>query len=131
MNLMRSPQEQDIHDKVVADSARSYLKVTTGENIKINPADTKDFDIEGKYPDVIIKLPSEEIIIEEVETESTVTEESLEKWRDFSTLGHELRILVPLSKIDKARELTSRITIPVKIQAYEINGDRVQWFGKN
>lgn len=128
---MRSPNEQAIHDKVIKDSARSYLKIATPENIKINPGRSKDFDIEGKYPDVIVKLPTGEIIIEEVETESTVNEQSMEKWRVFSNLGHEVRIIVPLSCLDRARDLASRITIPINIQAYDISGDNVQWFGRN
>src|SRR3989338_3967271 len=131
MMIMRSSEEQSIHDKVATDSARSYLKVTTSENIKVNLGDAKNFVIEGKYPDVIVKLPTGEIIIEEVETESTVTEDSLEKWRDFSNLGHEVRILVPLSKLDLAKELASMLTIPVNIQAYAISGNNIQWFGKN
>lgn len=124
-------KEQEIHDKVLGDSAKSYLKVTTPENIKTNPGDSKNFDIEGRYPDIIVQLPTGEIIIEEIETESTVNEEALAKWKDLATLGHELRVIVPLSRLDLAKELTSSLTIPINVQAYDISDDNVQWFGKN
>jgi hypothetical protein len=128
---MRSPQEQAIHDKVLQDSAKSYLKVTSAQNIQTNESNAKNFEIEGKYPDVIIKLPTGEIILEEVETESTVNEKAMEKWRELSNLGHELRVLVPLSRLDLAKGLASRLTIPVNVQAYELSGNSVQWFGRN
>lgn len=128
---MRTPQEQEIHDKVLEDSARSYLRITTPENIQTNPGELRNYDIEGKYPDVIIKLKTGEIIIEEIETESTVNETSLEKWRQFSNLGHEVRIIVPLSRVDLAKDLASKLTIPVIVQAYEVSGDKIRWLGKN
>ncbi|MBI3282468.1 hypothetical protein HYZ70_00125 [Candidatus Curtissbacteria bacterium] len=128
---MRPQEEKDIHDKVVTDSAKSYLAITTAENIKVNLGESRNFGIEEQYPDIIVKLPTGEIIIEEVETESTVTEDSVEKWRNLTNLGHEVRILVPLSKLDLAKELASRLTIPVNIQVYAVSGDNIQWFGKN
>lgn len=128
---MRPPDEQSIHDQVLEDSAKSYLKITQPENIKINPANSKNFDIEGKYPDIIVKLPTGEIILEEIETESTVNEQAQEKWRGLSNLGHELRVIVPLSKLDLAKELASRLTIPINVQAFAINNGSIQWLGRN
>lgn len=129
--MILSPEEQAIHDKVLEDSAKSYLKVTTPQNIKINPGGSKNFDIDGKYPDVIVTLRTGEIIIEQIETESTVNYGSLERWRELSNLGYELRIIVPLNMIDTAKSLAGEITMPVNIQAYEVIGDQVNWLGKN
>src|SRR3989344_6978862 len=106
---MKPPDEQAIHDKVLYDSAKSYLKATTRENIKTNPNNVQDFTIDGLYPDVIVKLPTGEIILEEIETESTVNQDSQERWRQLSNLGHEVRVIVPLSKLDLAKELASRL----------------------
>ncbi len=123
-------EEQKIHDRVLEDSAKSYLKVTTIDNIFTNPSGAPNHPIDGKYPDVIIKLPSGEIILEEVETDSTLNKESLKKWQDLDSLGYELRLLVPLSKVEYAKILSANLA-NVNVQAYDATGEQIQWFGQN
>ena len=85
--MERPPEEQKIHDMVLADSAQSYLAVTTAENIKTNAGGQEIYGIDGIYPDLVVKLPTGEIIIEEVETESTVNEQERQQWRQLVSLG--------------------------------------------
>lgn len=127
--MNRPPEEQKIHDLVLADSAASYLKITTAENIMTNPAGRQEHEIDGKYPDLIVKLPTGEIIIEEIETESTVNQEELRQWQEFTSLGYDFRLVVPVSLLETVKSMVTDIA--VNVQAYEVVAGQVHWFGKN
>lgn len=127
--MNRPGKEQKIHDLVLADSAASYLKITTAENIMTNPAGHREHEIDGKYPDLIVKLPTGEIIIEEIETESTVNQEELRQWQEFTSLGYDFRLIVPVSLLETVKSMVTDVA--VNVQAYEVVDGRVHWFGKN
>lgn len=127
--MKRTPEEQKIHDMVLADSAKSYLAVTTAENIKTNAGGQEIYEIEGFYPDLVAKLPTGEIIIEEVETESTINEQEKQQWRRLSALGYDFRLIVPLNKLETVKPMVADLT--VNVQAYEVTGGQIHWFGKN
>lgn len=121
--------EEDIYKKVLEDSAKSYLKVTTPQNIQTNPRGQKLHEINGKYPDVIVTMKTGEIVIEKIETESTVSQSQVPNWQELCALGHEFKLVVPLSKIEDAKALST--TVPnVNVQAYEVVGDQIHWFGQ-
>lgn len=122
--------DQEVHQLALEDSAQSYLKVTSADKILTNPAGQEKHNIEGQQPSLIVYLPTGEIIIEEIETESTVNQEKVSKWEKLTNLGHDFRLIVPLSRLELAKRLTARLT-NINIQAYEITGGHVQWFGKN
>lgn len=121
--------ENDVHEKVVAESAASYQKITNAGNILTNKNGEKKHDVQGEYPDVIIKTKTDEMIIEKIETESTVNKENAEKWRKLAALGHEFKLVVPLSKIEDAKILATGIQ-NINIQAYDLVGDQIHWFGQ-
>ncbi|GEM_PF-6619700 len=121
-------EEQETHEKILKDSAKSYLKVTAKEDIKANYDKAQNYDIEGQYPDLIVKFPSGEIVIEEIETISTLNKENVEKWRSLASLGHQFNLIVPLSIIEIAKNLVAAIPT-VTVQAYEITGEQISWFG--
>lgn len=125
-----TPEEQNLHDRVVLDSAASYLKVTTKENIKTNISTNQENAIDGKYPDVIVKMPAGEYIIEEVEIESTINDQRVAYWQELASLGHELRLIVPMTKLETAKKL-SRMIANINIQAYDASGENIIWIGKN
>src|SRR4030067_2320306 len=116
-----SQEEFDIHEKVLAESAKSYLKVTTEDKIQANFGFEQKYQIEGKYPDLIVTFPSGEIVIEKIETESTINESELTAWRELASLGHKFNLIVPLTKIEDAKDLV--VGLPsVNVQAYDISG---------
>lgn len=121
--------EEDIYKKVLEDSAKSYLKVTTQDNIQANPPGQKIYEINGKYPDIIVKMKTGEIVIEKIETESTVTQTRVPIWQELAALGHEFKLVIPLSKIEDAKALATGIA-NVNVQAYEVVGDQIHWFGQ-
>ena len=125
-----SNPELSIKELVLEDSVQSYLKVTSEDKILTNRPNQEKHNIEGRYPSLIVYLPTGEIVIEEIETESTIVEAKASKWEELANLGHDFRLIVPLSRLELAKRLTAHLT-NINIQAYEITGDQVQWFGKN
>lgn len=123
-------KEQTVYTKVLEDSAKSYLKVTSQDKIFTNPSGAQNHQVDGFYPDIVVYLPTGEIIMEVVETESTINEEAKTKWEKLSNLGHELRVLVPLSAIEAAKRLVYDLP-DINLQAYDAEGSQVHWFGKN
>ena len=65
------------------------------------------------YPDIIvIDKKNNVLFIEEVETESSLTENVRnEKWMRYSELGYPFNLIVPKSKIVEARQLLNGLNI--------------------
>lgn len=127
---MDTGEEQQVREKVLKDSASSYLKMTSRENILTNTLGSHEHEVNSLYPSIIVKLRTGELILEEIETESTVNSSQLEKWRNLAALGHQFKLIVPFSKLQNAKDLTT--VIPnITLQAYEIVDDKVHWFGQN
>ncbi len=123
-------EEQAVYTKVLEDSARSYLKVTSQDKIFTNPLGAKNHQVDGFYPDIVVYLPTGEIIMEVVETESTINEKAKAKWQDLTNLGRELRVLVPFSAIEAAKRIAYDLP-NINFQAYDAEEDQIHWFGKN
>jgi len=124
-----SQEEFQIHEKVLKESAKSYLKVTTEDKIQANYGFEQKYQIAGKYPDLIVTFPSGEIVIEKIETESTVTESQLVSWRELASLGHKFNLIVPLTKIEEAKNLVTGLP-GANVQAFDISGEHINWFGQ-
>lgn len=124
-----TPQEQKIHYLVLADSAASYLKVTTRENIVTNAVGRQEHEIGGKFPDLIAKFPSGEIVVEAIETESTANQSRLGHWQELASLGYDFRLAVPLDRLEAVKSMVAGLK--VNIQAYEVVDGKVHWFGTN
>jgi hypothetical protein len=70
------------------------------------------FDVEGErvYPDVVVAMRDGRWIVEDVETDDSVSEGELPKWRTYSKIrADEVHLLVSDRVTDRARALTGDI----------------------
>lgn len=114
----RPDDEQAKHDAVVEASARRWGDLGDRNLIvSTNPGDEED-QLAGpawspRYPDVVIWQPEEPgadhgtpIILEEVETESTVDAAEVDQWRDYAELyAYRFNLIVPKGLGERARAL--------------------------
>lgn len=122
----RNSVSQGEHDRVVAASAGTYWKMKQdGYVVSTNPGSEKNQYVGGnqnpQYPDVVVWKPSgpgstsgTAVVIEEVETADSVTEEEAKQWRDYAALGIEqFRLIVPLALAQEALAIVQRLRIAV------------------
>lgn len=133
---------QSEHDVVVRASAATYSDLEKqGNKVTTNPNGQQNQKVgEDNYPDVIVWKPSEEnpnsgtaIVIEEIETEESVTESESIQWKKYAELGVSVfRLIVPLSKTQDAYTLivTKKIKVS-EIWSYEIKDDGRVTFQKH
>lgn len=141
---MKRKTTQSEHDKVVRASANTYTEADArGFKVSINPNGEKNFVMGGEgnkqYPDVCIWKPSspgsnsgDVSIIEEIETEESVTENEAEQWKDYASLGIQMfRLIVPKSKVSTAKQIVEKKKISVtEIWSYTITNGTIS-FSKN
>jgi hypothetical protein len=119
--------EQNEHDLVVGKSADTYR--LQGGVAYTNPGSDKNHEIDGLYPDVVAKKSDGTIVIEEIETETTVTEDECEnQWKPYSELGHEFNLVVPVNKASLAQRFIRRSQLSVTLQTYAIRGSDVTFY---
>ncbi|MEW6410557.1 MAG: hypothetical protein AB1488_10700 [Nitrospirota bacterium] len=85
--------EQIFHDWLLR-----YIKKKHSREYKeiyINPSDERNHEYMGHYPDVIFSNYGQVLLIAEVETEISITEEKAKEWKKMASLGTKLIILVP------------------------------------
>ena len=125
---------QSEHDIVVRESARTYAEqVKQGYKVSTNPGSDKNFYVgteqEPKYPDVVVWKPrapqatgGSVMIIEEIETEETVTEDHASQWKEYGGLGvSSFRLIVPKAKAGDAKSIVDAKKIRVsEIWSYSI-----------
>ena len=124
----RDPYNQSIHDNVVRASRNTYAELEKqGYKVSINPDGEQNQGVGSTqllYPDVIVWLPSKEdssrgtaVIIEEVETESSVNQNEVNQWQSYAKLGvGKFLLIVPNTKAQLALQLVQQY----KIDVYEI-----------
>ena len=122
--------EQAEHDLVVAARVEQLGLIY---EVKANINGRNMTGVDGLYPDIIVIDKNGEIIyIEEIETESTITENQMDvKWKRYSNLKCSFNLIVPESKLVKARHLINglffnrlyyyKIT-PIGIRFRQVNG---------
>jgi len=101
--MARSKDEQFLHDWVIRKIEEKNRRIYS--EVNINPADEQNFDINGKYPDVVLVNHGQVVSVIEVDTKETVDEESTGKWKALSELGVKLTLIVPKEEQNKARDL--------------------------
>ena len=110
--MARSDDEQFLHDwvirKIKEKNGRSYTEV------KINPGEEQNFELNGKYPDVVYVNHGQVVGIIEVDTKETVSEDSIGKWKALSELGAKLSLVVPKDQ-NKARDLVWKNGLVAKV----------------
>lgn len=111
--MARSDDEQFLHDwvirKIKEKNGRSYTEV------KINPGEEQNFELNGKYPDVVYVNHGQVVGIIEVDTKETVSEDSIGKWKALSELGAKLSLVVPKEDQNKARDLVWKNGLVAKV----------------
>lgn len=124
---VRSKTQQTEHDLVVKESAASYGKA--GGSASTNPGSEKNVDVAGLYPDVVAKRSDGTIVIEEIETESSVTQDECEKqWKPYSELGYQFNLIVPKDSIGLAQRFVRKSQLKVTLQGYTISGNDVNFY---
>lgn len=123
----RSTTPQSEHDLVVEESAASYRK--TGGSASTNPGSEKNVDVAGLYPDVVAKRSDGTIVIEEIETESSVTEDECDnQWKPYSKLGYQFNLVVPKASLGLAQRFVRKSQLKVTLQGYTISGNDVKFY---
>lgn len=137
----RPPDEQGRHDAVVEASAAKWGDLSDkGLVVTVNPGDEQRMFAgphwSPRYPDVVIWQPEgpgadhgTPIILEEVETASTVTDEEAEQWRDFGELyAHRFNLVVPKDLADEAVRLAEEHgVILTEVIAWSVEGERCRF----
>jgi len=123
--MKRVPEEQSIHDRVVAVRAKEWRKHYEEYKVYTNPNGEQNYSVgENQYPDIVVLDEADEIVaIEEVETETTLTPEEGKQWRDYANLGYPLHLFVPIEKQDQALEIlktTPNMPTNIGLRSYVI-----------
>ncbi len=138
----RKTQWQGEHDAVVEASGRTYANWSAkGFGVATNPGPSKNRLVGSadnlQYPDVIVWRPNSPgantgvaKIIEEIETEDSVTGDEADQWADYASLGVEtFNLVVPVSKKTAAREIIRRKKIVgiTRVQGYYFQHGQVRF----
>lgn len=111
--MARSKDEQFLHDWVIRKIKEKNRRIYS--EVNINPADEQNFDINGKYPDVVLVNHGQVVSVIEVDTKESVDEESTGKWKALSELGVKLTLIVPKEDQNKARDLVWKNGLVAKV----------------
>lgn len=103
----------------------------TNDNVSevyINPDGEKNFNIGSFYPDVVVDMADEEVLIYAVETETSLAIGNvLEKWDKYSEAFDQFHIAVPHSYVEKAREMIKNFGIENgEVKGYEMKGEEIR-----
>lgn len=118
--MARSKDEQFLHDWVIRKVKEKYSRIY--KEVHTNPGEEKNFEFKGHYPDVIFVNYGQIVLIAEVETEETIGEEEVNEWKELSSLGVQLVLLVPKEVQNTARDICwkSGIAAKVKIGFFDV-----------
>lgn len=111
--MARSKDEQFLHDWVIRKIKEKNRRIYS--EVNINPADEQNFDINGKYPDVVLVNHGQVVSVIEVDTTETVNEQSIDKWKALSELSVKLTLIVPKEEQNKARDLVWKDGLVAKV----------------
>jgi hypothetical protein len=138
----RKSQWQSEHDAVVEASGRTYSSWSAkGYGIATNPGGSKNGFVgppaKLRYPDVVLWRPNSPgastgtvTVIEEIETEDSVTDDEADQWADYASLGVEtFNLVAPFSKKPAALEIIRRRKIVgiTRIQGYYFQQGQVRF----
>jgi hypothetical protein len=123
MSEVRSQMSEDrlIHDLVVNNLKKKLSREF--RDIKVNLYGEKAHAFKDLYPDIIISNHGMVILIIEVETESSLSQEKAEIWKKISDTGTKLNVIVPRELKVRATELLWQTGLAGKvgIGTYELN----------
>ena len=124
MMSARNSWEQSLHDRMISQLKAYLISKSKGQkvDVKTNPASSNENPvvkgIDTFYPDAIVYDSDTNTVSEiyEVETESTVNENSVAQWRLYSAGRNKFFLVVPRSKLEETKKLVSKNDI--KIDGY-------------
>jgi len=111
--MARSKDEQFLHDWVIRKIKEKNSRIYS--EININPGDEQNYDLKGKYPDVVLVNHGQVVSVIEVDTTETVNEQSIDKWKALSELSVKLTLIVPKEEQNKARDLVWKDGLLAKV----------------
>lgn len=128
----REKEDSENHDKVI-ELVKKKRYVSTKFTAYTNPNGEKNksagkVNDEEQYPDIvgINKKTNSPSIITEIETETSVTEEESQQWKDYARLGISFYLYVPLANVDKAKKLLKEKNITIKgFRGYEVKDGKI------
>ena len=102
--------ERDIflHDWVIDEIKFQYSKEFN--EIQINKHGVEVNDIQGQFPDIIFANYGQVVMLGEVEVESTINDNSIEKWKNNMSTGISLILFVPKEKLKLVRDYSKHFT---------------------
>ena len=117
---MRLNRENFLHDWIIEEIEKKFSKEYN--EIKVNKINEKNYEFSGFYPDIIFGNYGQIIMIGEVETESNINENIIEKWQNLKSLDVGCVIFVPKNKLKDARELcwNNQLVERLKISTYSV-----------
>lgn len=136
----RNSQKQSEHDAVIEASAGTYGQwQANGYVVSTNPDGERRLPVGSadnpRYPDIVVWMPKYRgssngtaEVIEEIETETSVTEQEADQWADYASLGvSQFNLVVPRSKKADALLIIQkkRILGISKVQGYYISQGRI------
>ena len=113
--------ERDIflHDWVIDEIKFQYSKEFN--EIQINKHGVEVNDIQGQFPDIIFANYGQVVMLGEVEVESTINDNSIEKWKNIMSIGISLIVFVPKEKLKLARDICWENKLIEKIKVSSVS----------
>lgn len=115
------------HDQVIKEIV-NHLNLNKYD-VYTNPGQEHNAGIDENYPDVILTVKGGNTVkfIMEVETEDSVnTEESKSQWKKyFDEINATLYLVVPVTSLNRAKELCQRIGINARFVLYSEKAGRI------
>ena len=110
--------ERTEHEQIVAARAK---QLGVFYRVLADPDVIRNAHLYGLYPDIIVVDRKNNVVfVEEVETESSVTEsERNHQWASYSGLGYPFNLIVPKPLESEARQLIKDLNIH-KLYYYEL-----------
>jgi len=120
--MTKRPFDQSGHDRVIQVAADNLRNANKYE-VYTNPGSERNTKVGEFYPDIIVTSRGSNTVqfIIEVETSSSINENEITQWRDYSALGGAFYLLVPQADLSKAKQLCSANNIVAKFGSFSAN----------
>ena len=117
---MNPNRENFLHDWIIEEIEKKFSKEYN--EIKVNKLNEKNYEFKGSYPDIIFGNYGQIVMIGEVETESDINENIIEKWKNLQSLDISCIVFVPKNKLKDARDLcwNNQLVERLKISTYSV-----------
>ena len=114
------------HEKLIHDWMVSYLKERLSrdyDDIRVNLYDERKNEYKGHYPDLILSNHGMVLAIMEVETEKSINEQKAGEWKELTSLGVKLILMVPRSAKSRVVDFLWKegMVEKVSVGTYEIS----------